>query len=134
MNRTLLLIKPKGIERALIGNIIMLLENRGFSIIQMKIVQPTTVLVREHYAEHVDKPIFPKMMNMMMNGRIAAFVLEINNEFGTPAFQTLRNMLGHYDPDIATPGTIRYQFGNFTHGSDSVQAAEREIKLWFGNL
>lgn len=127
--RTLFLVKPKGANH--IGEMLTILQKRGFKIVRMAMIVPTQELIEAHYDEHKDKDIFPKMVNMMMAGPIAAFDLELENEFGTPAFQTLRNMLGHFDPDRATPGTIRFEYGNFTHGSDSVEAVERELTLWF---
>lgn len=129
---TFFMIKPEGVERGLIGEMITRMEKRGFTVVFSKVVTPDENLAKQHYAEHADKAgIFPKMIAMLTAGSVMALVLRIKGDFGIPAFQTLRNMLGHYDPDQAMPGTIRHEYGNFTHGSDSVESVKREIGLWF---
>ncbi|CCF58800.1 hypothetical protein KAFR_0F02030 [Kazachstania africana CBS 2517] len=129
--RTFIAIKPDGVQRGLVSNIIGRFEKRGYKLVAIKLVQATEALLNEHYAEHVGKPFFPKMCNFMMSGPIVAMVWE-----GKDVVKQGRKMLGATNPQDSDMGTIRGDFGidlgrNVCHGSDSVASAEREIKIWF---
>ncbi len=130
--RTLLLIKPDGVERHLVGEIIGRIERKGLTVsaLEMRIVSDE--LARQHYAEHDGKPFFGSLLEFITSGPLVAAVIE-----GPRAVTALRQIVGGTDPvDKATPGTIRGDFGletqfNLVHGSDSAESAEREIGLWF---
>jgi nucleoside-diphosphate kinase len=130
--RTLLLIKPDGVERQLVGEIIGRIERKGLTVsaLEMRIVSDE--LARQHYAEHDGKPFFGSLLEFITSGPLVAAVIE-----GPRAVTALRQIVGGTDPvDKATPGTIRGDFGletqfNLVHGSDSTESAEREIGLWF---
>lgn len=133
--RTLVLVKPDGVARALIGEVIARIERKGLRIgsLEMRVV-PEDV-AKQHYAEHAGKPFFNSLIEFITSGPLVAMVVQ--GERAIPAF---RQLAGGTDPvDKATPGTIRGDFGlqtqlNLVHGSDSVESAEREIRLWFPNL
>jgi len=133
--RTLMLIKPDGVKRGKIGEIIRRIENKGYQIIAMKMVVPTEKLLNLHYAEHVGKPYYPSLVNYMMSGPVVVMIGE-----GTNIISGWRTLMGETNPTKAAPGTIRGDLGreweekammNIVHGSDSVLSAEREINLWF---
>jgi len=133
--RTLMLIKPDGVKRGKIGEIIRRIENKGYQIIDMKMVVPTEKLLNLHYAEHVGKPYYPSLVNYMMSGPVVVMIGE-----GTNIISGWRTLMGETNPTKAAPGTIRGDLGreweekammNIVHGSDSVLSAEREINLWF---
>ena len=133
--RTLMLIKPDGVKRGKIGEIIRRIENKGYQIIDMKMVVPTEKLLNSHYAEHVGKPYYPSLVNYMMSGPVVVMIGE-----GTNIISGWRTLMGETNPTKAAPGTIRGDLGreweekammNIVHGSDSVLSAEREINLWF---
>ncbi|CAM2996399.1 Nucleoside diphosphate kinase [Leuconostoc gelidum subsp. gasicomitatum] len=133
--RTLMLIKPDGVKRGKIGEIIRRIENKGYQIIDMKMVVPTEKLLNSHYAEHVGKPYYPSLVNYMLSGPVVVMIGE-----GTNIISGWRTLMGETNPTKAAPGTIRGDLGreweekammNIVHGSDSAMSAEREINLWF---
>lgn len=133
--RTLMLIKPDGVKRGKIGEIIRRIENKGYQIIAMKMVVPTEKLLNLHYAEHVGKSYYPSLVSYMMSGPVVVMIGE-----GTNIISGWRTLMGETNPTKAAPGTIRGDLGreweekammNIVHGSDSVLSAECEINLWF---
>lgn len=133
--RTLILIKPDGVSQGHIGEIISRIENKRFEIKNLKITEVTDDKLKQHYADKVDKPYFPNMEAYMKEGPIVAMVVS-----GMNVISTLHHLAGATNPDEAAPGTIRGDFGrswddgttrNVIHSSDSVESAEREIKIWF---
>lgn len=128
------LIKPDGVERQLIGEIISRIERKGLSIAALELKHVSDELARAHYAEHEGKPFFPSLLEFITSGAVVAAILE-----GPRAVAAFRQIAGGTDPvEKATPGTIRGDFGletqfNLVHGSDSPDSAEREIALWFPN-
>lgn len=133
--RTLILIKPDGVERGLIGEIIARIERKGlkFSALDLRVADRETA--EKHYAEHTDKPFFGELVNFITSAPLIAGVVE-----GPRAIKAWRQLAGGTDPVAkATPGTIRGDFAlevstNVVHGSDSPESAEREISIWFPNL
>ena len=130
--RTLLLIKPDGVERRLVGEIISRIERKGLTVaaLEMRIVGEE--LARRHYAEHDGKPFFGSLLEFITSGPLVAAIVE-----GPRAVAAVRQLAGATDPvEKAAPGTIRGDFGletqfNLVHGSDSTESAGREIALWF---
>ena len=130
--RTLLVIKPDGVERRLVGEIISRIERKGLTVaaLEMRIVGEE--LARRHYAEHDGKPFFGSLLEFITSGPLVAAIVE-----GPRAVAAMRQLAGATDPvEKAAPGTIRGDFGletqfNLVHGSDSTESAEREIALWF---
>lgn len=125
------MVKPDGVQRGLIGEVIRRFEARGLKVVGLKLMQVSEALAREHYAAHVDKPFFPSLSNFITSGPVVAMVLE-----GPGAISTVRTTIGATRPAEAAPGTIRGDLAidiscNVVHGSDSPEAAEREIALWF---
>ncbi len=134
MEKTLVLIKPDGVERGLIGEIITRFEKKGLKISAMKILTMSRSLAEEHYAEHIGKPFYERLVKFMTSGPIVAMVLE-----GREAIKVVRKLAGATDPVEAEPGTIRGDFSvsepaNTLHASDSMESAEREIKRFFPEL
>lgn len=134
--QTLVLVKPDGVRRNLIGDVIARIERKGYSIVDVKMVQPNEAMLREHYEEHVDKPFFPPLLEFMMSGPIVALKVE-----GDRVIEGFRSLAGETNPTVAAPGTIRGDLGrdwgtaaieNVVHGSDSTLSAERELSIWFG--
>jgi nucleoside-diphosphate kinase len=131
MERTLVLVKPDGMQRGLAGEIIHRLERRGLRIVGMKLMQVTRELAERHYGEHVGKPFYEGLVGYITACPIVALCLE-----GTDAVETVRNTMGKTNPRDAAPGTIRGDFGleigrNLIHGSDSLESAAREVGLFF---
>jgi nucleoside-diphosphate kinase len=130
--RTLVLIKPDGVERRLIGEVISRIEQKGLNIAALELRRVSEELASEHYAEHEGKPFFGSLLEFITSGPVVAAIVE-----GPRAVAAFRQLAGGTDPvDKATPGTIRGDFGletqfNLVHGSDSVDSAQREIALWF---
>ena len=129
--RTYIMIKPDGVARGLVGQIIERFERRGYKLTALKLFTPTKALLEEHYGEHKGKPFFEPLVNYMLMGPVVCMIWE-----GTDIVKTGRKMLGATKPLNSEPGTIRGDFSidtgrNIVHGSDSVESAEREIKLWF---
>lgn len=133
--RTLVLVKPDGVARGLIGEIIARIERKGLTLVAMDLRTVDTALASQHYAEHEGKPFFTSLLEFITGGPLVAAVVE--GERAIPAF---RQLAGGTDPvGAATPGSIRGDFAletqfNLVHGSDSTESAAREIALWFPNL
>ena len=131
MERTFIAVKPDGVKRGLVGNIIERFERKGYKIIAMKMLQPTKELAAKHYEEHFGKPFYNRLINYITSGPIVAMVVEGNN-----VVKGARHIMGSTKPDEAEVGSIRADFAqtmefNVVHGSDSVDSAEREISIYF---
>ena len=129
--RTFIMIKPDGVQRGIIGEIIKRFETKGFKLVAMKFMWPSEDLLKQHYADLADRPFFPALVKYMSSGPVVPMVWE-----GLNTVKTGRVMLGATNPADSAPGTIRgdlcVQVGrNIIHGSDSVQSACKEIGLWF---
>lgn len=132
--RTLVLVKPDGVQRGLIGDVIGRIERKGFKIIAMELRTLDRTLAEAHYGEHKDKSFFKDLVDFITSGPLVACVIE-----GTDAIASWRAMMGATNPANAALGTIRGDFAtetqfNISHGSDSPESAAREIKLFFPNL
>jgi len=133
VERTLLIVKPDGVQRGLVGEIIKRFEQKGFKLVAMKMVQASDELLSKHYADLSERPFYPGLVKYMASGPIIPMVWE-----GTGIVKTGRVMLGATDPAQSAPGTIRGDYcvipgRNLIHGSDSVESAEKEVSLWFSD-
>ncbi len=131
--RTFLMIKPDGVQRGLIGNVISRLERRGLKLVALKMMQITPDLASRHYGEHQGKPFYDGLIEFIISAPVVAMIWE-----GDDAVGMVRTMIGATDPRKASPGTIRGDLAVFTgknivHGSDSNESAAREIELFFGS-
>ena len=131
MERSLVLIKPDAIQKGLSGTIISRLEKQGLKLVALKMLHMDKALAKQHYAIHSSKPFFKGLVNYISSAPIIAAVFE-----GEGAVEVIRKLMGVTDPAQAEAGTIRGDFGldierNTIHGSDSVETAEEEIKLFF---
>lgn len=131
MERTLILIKPDGVERLLVGSVLTRFEQRGLKIVGLKLVQVSDELARKHYAVHEGKPFFEPLIQYITSSPVVALALE-----GPNAVKAARNTIGSTKPVEAGAGTIRGDFGmdvgrNLVHGSDSPENAKIELSLWF---
>lgn len=131
MEKTFLMVKPDGVQRNLIGEIVKRFEAKGFKLVGAKLMTVSEELAHEHYGEHKDKPFFGELVEFITSGPVFAMVWE-----GENVISVARNMMGKTNPQEAAPSTIRGDFGvtvgkNIIHGSDSPESAEREINLWF---
>jgi nucleoside-diphosphate kinase len=131
MERSLVLIKPDAIQRGLAGTIIARLESQGLKLVAIKMLHLDKALARRHYAIHRDKPFFEGLVDYISSAPIIAIIFE-----GKRAVEVIRETMGPTDPVKAEDGTIRGDFGldigrNTIHGSDSIETAEEEIKLFF---
>lgn len=131
MERSLVIIKPDAMQRGLVGTIIGRLEERGLKLVALKMIHLDKALAKRHYAIHKDKPFFNSLVNYISSTPIVAAIFE-----GERAVEVARKAMGVTDPTKAEAGTIRGDFGldierNTIHGSDSVETAEGEIKLFF---
>lgn len=129
--RTFLMIKPDGVQRGLVGEIIQRFEKKGIKIVAMKLTSVGRDLAEKHYAIHKGKPFFKSTVNYITSSPVVAMVLE-----GENAIEMVRNMMGKTNPQNADMGTVRGDFGQFigrniVHGSDGRDTAEYEINLWF---
>ena len=130
--RTLVLIKPDGIERGLVGEVIARIERKGLSLAALELTNVSDRLARQHYAEHDGKPFFASLLEFITSGPVVAAIVE-----GPRAVAAFRQIAGGTDPvEKAAPGSIRGDFAletqnNLVHGSDSLESAAREIALWF---
>jgi nucleoside-diphosphate kinase len=138
LERTLIIVKPDGLTRGLAGEVIRRVEAKGYRIVALDMRVPTVELLAEHYAEHVGKPFYQPLVDFMSSGPVVALVAE-----GHRVVDGFRSLAGSTDPTAAAPGTIRGDLGrdwglpviqNIVHGSDSVESADREIKVWFPDL
>jgi len=131
IERTLVLIKPDGVQRGLIGEIISRFEKKGLKIVAMKLIKPERELAEKHYAIHKGKPFFEPTVEYITSSPLVAMILE-----GKNVINIVRKMMGKTNPQEAQPGTIRGDFAqdigrNIVHGSDSKESADYEINLWF---
>ncbi|MBR1460701.1 nucleoside-diphosphate kinase [bacterium] len=129
--RTFVAIKPDGVQRGLIGDIVKRFEQKGYKISAMKMLKVTDEQARAHYAEHEGKPFYPRLIKYIQSGPVVAMVVE-----GVNAVAGVRHLMGATKPDEADVGTIRADYAqemgyNVVHGSDSVESAQREIKIYF---
>ncbi len=131
MEQTLVLVKPDGVQRGLVGQIIARLEQRGLKLVGLKLMQVDAALARQHYAEHAERPFFTGLVDFITSSPIVAMVWQADN-----AVSIVRRTLGETNPANSPAGTIRGDFGidigrNLTHGSDSPESADREVNLFF---
>jgi nucleoside-diphosphate kinase len=135
--QTLILVKPDGVKRGLVGEVIARVERKGYKVSNLKMLTADKSILTKHYAEHEGKPFYEPLMEFMMSGPIVAMIAE-----GERVIEGFRKLAGTTDPTTAEPGTIRGDLArdmgtkvvqNIVHGSDSPESAEREIKIFFGN-
>lgn len=131
--KTFFMIKPDGVQRNLIGQIISRVEAKGFKITKIKMMTISKELAEEHYGEHKDKPFFNDLVSFITSGPVVAMQVE-----GENVVLQIRNIMGATNPSESTPGSIRGDLAteldkNVVHGSDSDESAERELSLFFGN-
>lgn len=131
MERTYLMVKPDGVQRGLVGQIISRFEQRGYKIVGLKMMQIPRETAEKHYGEHAGKPFFAGLVDFITSSPVVAMVVE-----GKDVVATAREMMGATNPLKAAPGTIRDTFGvdvgrNIIHGSDSLESANREIGIFF---
>lgn len=136
IEKTLILVKPDGVRRQLIGEVIARIENKGYVISALRMMQADRALLERHYEEHKGKPFFEPLVEFMLSGPIVAMVAE-----GNRVIEGFRSLAGATDPTVAAPGTIRGDLArdqgtkvvqNIVHGSDSPESAAREIEIFFG--
>lgn len=131
MEKTFLMVKPDGVQRNLIGEIVSRFEKKGFKLAGAKLMVISDDLAKTHYGEHKERPFFGELVDFITSGPVFAMVWE-----GEGVIKTARDMMGATNPQEAATGTIRGEFGvtvgkNIIHGSDSPESAEREINLFF---
>jgi nucleoside-diphosphate kinase len=131
MERTYLMIKPDGVQRNLIGEVVSRFEKKGFTLVGAKLMTLSKEIAETHYAEHKERPFFGELVSFITSGPVFAMVWE-----GENVISTARTMMGTTNPAEAAPGTIRGDYGvqvsmNVIHGSDSSESAEREISIFF---
>ena len=131
MERTFIAIKPDGVQRKLIGEVIRRFEAKGFTLVGLKLMQVSQELAEEHYSVHKERPFFGSLIEFITSGPLVAMVWE-----GEGVVTSARKIIGATNPLTAEPGTIRGDFGisvgrNLIHGSDGIETAQTEIKLWF---
>jgi nucleoside-diphosphate kinase len=133
--KTLILVKPDGVARGLIGEVISRIESKGYAIDSLRMLQADRALLEKHYAEHIGKPFYEPLVEFMMSGPIVAIVAS-----GNRVIEGFRSLAGVTDPTVAAPGTIRGDLArdqgtkvvqNIVHGSDSPESAAREIQIFF---
>ncbi len=131
MERSLVLIKPDGVQRGLMGEIIKRLETRGLKLIGCKFILVSQKLASEHYKAHIGKPFYEGLVKYITSSPLLAMVWE-----GPSAISAIRQTMGATNPLDAVPGTVRHDLAlltsrNLTHASDSIESAQQEISLWF---
>ena len=133
--KTLILVKPDGVARGLVGEVISRIEAKGYAIDSLRMLQADRALLEKHYAEHIGKPFYEPLVEFMMSGPIVAIVAS-----GNRVIEGFRSLAGVTDPTVAAPGTIRGDLArdqgtkvvqNIVHGSDSPESAAREIQIFF---
>ncbi|WP_062305543.1 nucleoside-diphosphate kinase [Alicyclobacillus sendaiensis] len=129
--QTFVMVKPDGVQRGLVGEIVARFERKGLKLVAAKLVQVSKELAEAHYAEHRERPFFGELVQFITSSPVFAMILE-----GENAIAVVRGMMGKTNPAEAAPGTIRGDLGltigmNVVHGSDSPESAKREIELWF---
>jgi len=134
MERTLLLVKPDGVRRGLVGEILSRMERKGLRLAALKMLTPNRDLAEQHYAVHRGKPFYEDLLEFICSGPVVAAVVE-----GPDAVALVRLLMGATRPTEALPGTIRGDFAcdtqqNLVHGSDSAETAAYEVRLWFPEL
>ena len=138
LERTLSLVKPDGIRRSLVGEVINRVANKGYQVVALKMITPTREILAKHYAEHEGKPFYEPLLEFMLSGPIVSMIAE-----GNRVIEGFRKLAGTTDPTTAEPGTIRGDLAldqgtkvvqNIVHGSDSPESAEREISIFFPEL
>lgn len=132
MERTFVMIKPDGVERRLVGEIIHRFENKGLTLVGLKMLTPSRELAEKHYEVHRERPFFRDLVEFITGGPVVAMAWE-----GENAISLVRKMMGATKPEDAAPGTIRGDFVtsiqmNLVHGSDGPETAKTELALWFG--
>ena len=134
--RTLILVKPDGVRRGLVGEVISRVERKGYVVTALRMLNADRVTLEKHYEEHQGKPFFEPLVEFMMSGPIVAMIAE-----GERVIEGFRSLAGVTDPTVAAPGSIRGDLArdqgtkvvqNIVHGSDSPSSAEREISIFFG--
>ena len=138
LERTLILVKPDGVARSLVGEVVSRVENKGYQIVGLKMLTPTREILAKHYAEHEGKPFYEPLIEFMLSGPIVAMIAQ-----GNRVIEGFRKLAGTTDPTTAEPGTIRGDLArdqgtkvvqNIVHGSDSTESAAREIAIFFPEL
>jgi nucleoside-diphosphate kinase len=133
--KTLILVKPDGVARGLVGEVVSRIETKGYAIDSLRMLQADRALLEKHYAEHIGKPFYEPLVEFMMSGPIVAIVAS-----GNRVIEGFRSLAGVTDPTVAAPGTIRGDLArdqgtkvvqNIVHGSDSPESAAREIEIFF---
>ncbi|MDJ0844017.1 nucleoside-diphosphate kinase [Crocosphaera sp.] len=131
MERTFIMIKPDGVQRGLVGEVIGRFEAKGFTLVGLKLMSVPQELAEEHYDVHKERPFFGSLVEFICSSPVVAMVWE-----GDGVVTSARKLIGATNPLSAEPGTIRGDFGvsvgrNLIHGSDAIETAKREIDLWF---
>jgi nucleoside-diphosphate kinase len=135
MQRTLVLIKPDGVRRRVIGEIVSRIERKGYEVVALKMMEADRSLLEQHYGEHKGKPFYEPLLEFMLSGPIVAMIVE-----GNRVIEGFRSIAGVTDPTVAAPGSIRGDLArdqgtkvvqNLVHGSDSEESASREIGIFF---
>lgn len=138
IERTLILVKPDGVARSLVGEVVSRVERKGYQVVGLKMMAPTREILTKHYAEHEGKPFYEPLLEFMLSGPIVAMIAE-----GNRVIEGFRKLAGTTDPTTAEPGTIRGDLArdqgtkvvqNIVHGSDSPESAAREIAIFFPEL
>lgn len=132
IQQTFVMVKPDGVRRRLVGEVVSRIEAKGYDIKEMKLFTIDESLAKKHYGEHTDKPFFGELVEFITSGPVVAMVVE-----GADAVLGMRSIMGATNPIEATPGSIRGDLAteigeNIVHGSDSPESAEREVNLFFG--
>lgn len=133
MERTFVMVKPDGVQRGLVGDVIRRFEAKGFKLVGLKLVSVSRELAEKHYGVHKERPFFGSLVEFIISAPVVAMVWE-----GKGAVAAARKIIGATDPLNADPGTIRGDFGvdigrNLIHGSDAIETATSEIDLWFSD-
>lgn len=131
MERTFVMVKPDGVQRNLVGEVIRRFETKGFTLVGLKMLQVSRELAEKHYEVHKERPFFESLVEFIISAPVVAMVWE-----GNGVVASARKMIGATDPLMAEPGTIRGDYGinigrNLIHGSDAIETAQREVNLWF---
>ncbi|WP_409227959.1 nucleoside-diphosphate kinase [Gudongella sp. SC589] len=134
MEKTFVMIKPDGVRRKLIGEILSRIEKKGLLINRLEMLMPEIEMLEEHYKEHCEKGFYKDLIQFMTSGKVVAIQVG-----GKDSISIMRKLIGETDPACASPGTVRGDFANsktenLIHASDSEEAAKRELKLWFGEV
>jgi nucleoside-diphosphate kinase len=133
VEKTFVMVKPDGVQRGLVGEIVSRFEKKGLKLVGAKLMNVSRELAEKHYAEHKERPFFNDLVSFITSSPVFAMVWE-----GENAISIARTLMGKTNPAESAPGTIRGDFGltigmNIVHGSDSPESAEREVALWFGS-